>query len=376
MAQGVIPARVRGPRLRRWLQVTPAVLRSSPGVALLVALPLSFYVIIVEHAVTGNRKGSDFLSFWRAGRAVLHLHTPYPILDALPAAADRYTFEPFVYPAPAAVAMVPFGLLPFAVAATLFLALNAGAVILGLRVLGVQDWRCYALTFATVPVIAGTALGAVSPLLLLGAATAWHYRDRASRVAPIVAALVVAKLFLWPFWLWLVYTRRYRAAIVAAALGAVATFGAWAMIGFAGLRDYPRLLSRLTELVGTQSYSPFALLHTAGMSIASAQRAVLVLGLVLLAALAYRFRRTRPDERTFVVALALALALTPILWPHYLVLLFVPIALARPNFSAMWLMPLLFWVDGDGWSNGDPKRIVPALCLTAFPFVKALRAER
>jgi hypothetical protein len=248
-----------------------------------------------------------------------------------------------------------------------------GAIVGALRLLNVRDWRCYGTVFGSVPVLAGTSLGAFSPLLLLGAAAAWRYRDRVSRVAPIVAALVVTKLFLWPLWLWLMYTRRFAAAALAGVLGLAATLGAWALIGFAGLRDYPRLLSRLTELVGTQSYSPFALLRTEGVGGSAAQRIVLAIGVVLIVWAAWALRTVRKDERSFVAALALALLLTPILWPHYLVLVYVPIALARRTFSGLWLLPLLFWFDGFGWSNGDAIKIVPALCLAAVPFVLALR---
>ena len=36
-----------------------------------------------------------------------------------------------------------------------------------------------------------------------------------------------------------------------------------------------------------------------------------------------------------------ALASTPIVWDHYMVLLFVPIALASPRSPALWLIPIL-----------------------------------
>lgn len=374
MTQGVLPAVRLWPRVQRFWFVAPIIIRSTASAVLFLAvIPAAMYVPTVLHAVTGDRSSSDFLSFWRAGGEVWHARSPYPAIDALPAVADRFTFEPFVYPAPAAFGMVPFAALPFAVAATLFLVLSFGAIAGALRLLNVRDWRCYGAVFASVPVLAGTSLGTFSPLLLLGAAAAWRYRDRVSRVAPIVAALVVTKLFLWPVWLWLLYTRRFAAAALAGALGLVATIGAWALLGFAGLRDYPRLLSRLTELVGTQSYSPFALLRTEGFGGSAAQRIVLALGVVLVVWAACAFRTVRTDERAFVAVLAIALLLTPILWPHYLVLVYIPIALARTNFSPLWLFPLLLWFDGFGWSNGEAIKIVPALCLAAVPFVVALR---
>jgi hypothetical protein len=374
MTQGVLPTVGVWPRVQRFCFVVPIMLRSTASTVLFLGvIPAAIYIPAVIHAVTGDRSGSDFLSFWHAGGNVLHGRSPYPIVDALPAVADRRTFEPFVYPAAAAVGMVPFALLPFAVAATVFLVLSFGSIVAALRLLDVRDWRCYGALFASVPVFSGASLGAFGPLLLLGAAAAWRFRDRVSRVGPIVAGLVVLKLFLWPVWLWLVYTRRFAAAAVAAVLGLGLTIGAWALIGFDGLRDYPRLLSRLTELVGTNSYSPYALLRSEGFSGSAAQRLVLAIGVVLIAWAAFALRRVRTDERAFVAAIGLGLVLTPVLWPHYLVLLFVPIAIARRNFSAWWLFPLLFWFDGWGWSYGEPLIIVPALCLAAVPFVLALR---
>jgi hypothetical protein len=374
MAEGVfspVAVRPRSPGLRA---AAATVARSNAAIAvMLLAIPSLMYAYITVRAVTGDRRGSNFLSFWQAGRMVLHGQSPYPLLDALPAVADRFTFEPFVYPAPAAYWMVPLAILPFAVAKTLFLLLNLGSIVVALRLLDVRDWRCHAAAFASVPVVAGASLGTFSPLLLLGAAAAWRYRDRAARVGLIVAVLVVAKLFLWPLWLWLVYTRRFAAAALSASVGAAITLAAWWGLGFAGLRDYPRVLSRLTELVGTNSYSPYALLHAGGLSGATAQRFLFALGAVLVALAAWRFSAIRKDDRAFVAALGVALVLTPILWPHYLVLLFVPIALLRRTLSPLWLLPLLIWFDGHAWSYGDPARIVPFLALCAVPFVLALR---
>ena len=339
----------------------------------LALFPIAMYIPTVIHVVTGDRSSSDFLSFWQAGASVMHGHSPYPLLESLPAVANRFTFAPYVYPAPAAFAMVPLALLPFALATTLFFALSCAAIVAALRMLGVRDWRCFGAVFASVPVLAGTSLGAFSPLLLLGAAAAWRYRDHVWRVGPIVAALVVMKLFLWPVWLWLVFTRRFAAAAVSASLGALTVVVAWALIGFAGLREYPHVLSRLTELVGINSYSPYALLRTEGFGSSTAQRLILAIGVVLIVWAAVALRAVRTDERAFVAALGIALLLTPILWPHYLVLVYIPIALLRKNFSGLWLLPLLLWFDGNGWSYGEAVRIVPALCLAALPFVLALR---
>ena len=340
---------------------------------LLVVLPSPVYALEIYHAVAGLRIGSDFWSFWQAGHSVLHGRSPYPQLSSLPAVADKMTFGPFVYPAPAAFWMAPFAPLPFPVAATLFLALSWFAAALALRVLEVFDWRCYAAMFATVPMVAGTALGTFSPWLFLGAAAAWRWRDSTRRVGVLVGLLVIAKVFLWPLWLWLLFTRRYAAAALSGAVALSMTVAAWAALGFAGLADYPRLLSRLTVLVGVNSYSPFALVHAAGLSVATAQHVILLLTIALLTVSALVLRRDRRDDRSFVAALGLALFATPVLWPHYFVLAFIPLAFTRKTFSWPWMLPLLLWLCGNGWSDGDPRLIVALLAICTTPFVAALQ---
>jgi hypothetical protein len=161
--------------------------------------------------------------------------------------------------------------------------------------------------------------------------------------------------------------------MLSAVMGLALTLAAWWGLGFAGFREYPRLLSRMTELVGVNSYSPYALIHAFGLSSGTTQRLVLAGAAALVVLAAWRFRAVRTDERAFVGSLGIGLLLTPILWPHYLVLLFIPIALLQRTFSALWVLPLLMWADGNGWSFGEPARIVPFLALCAVPFVLALR---
>src|SRR5262249_12788009 len=55
--------------------------------------------------------------------------------------------------------------------------------------------------------------------------------------------------------------------------------------------------------------------------------------------------RRGDDERSFICTIAATLALTPIVWLHYLTLLLVPMAIARPRLSALWFVPILLWVS-------------------------------
>jgi hypothetical protein len=329
--------------------------------AALAVVAAALLAAVVEKVAAAAEHASDFGTFWRAGRAVLHGASPYPALSSLPAHAGPM-FAPFVYPPAAAFAFAPFAVLPYRVAALLFLAVSVAAVVVALRLLGVRDVRCYATALASSPVFASSVLGTVTPFLFLGVAAAWRYRDRAVVVGVLVACVVAGKLFLWPLGLWLLRTRRLRAAAVAAAVGAATLVVPWAALGFAGARDYPELLRRLTELVGGRSYSPAAL---------GAGRVVPVLVALAVVAAAVLLR---DDARLFVAAIGIALLATPILWPHYLVLLFVPLALARPSFSPAWLVPLALWPDAGASSGGSAVRISVLLGLAGASLAWSLVA--
>lgn len=320
-------------------------------------------VATYSYSLVGRGFGhSDFATFWQAGRAVLHGRSPYPDVHSLPAHASK-TFAPFVYPPVAAFLMAPLAALPFVAAKIVYVIVQLVALALALRLLGVRDWRCYGVAYSCTPVIESTEIGTISLPLLLAVAAAWRYRERAVACGLFVASAVTAKLFLWPLWFWLVRTRRYRAASIAVLSSVAAVVGTWAAIGFAGLRDYPTLLARLTGLEGPHSYSTYALQRAFGIGDSAAGRTTYVLGLLALFA---GLRFVRDDRRSLVAMLGVSFVATPILWPHYLVLLFVPVALAAPTVSPLWIVPVALWADTTAWSHGNALRIVGELAISAL----------
>jgi len=78
------------------------------------------------------------------------------------------------------------------------------------RVLRVRDWRVYGAIFLWACTRQAIQSGNVTLLLTFGAALAWRRRNRPWLVECAVDAAVSLKLFLW-----LIVTRRFRAAIVA-----------------------------------------------------------------------------------------------------------------------------------------------------------------
>ncbi len=202
-------------------------------------------------------------------------------------------------------------------------------------------------------------------------AVAWRYRSSRTGAAAAVAVLIVAKVFLWPLLLWLLATRRYAAAVAAAAGGALATFAAWAVLGFAGLRDYFHLLRLLADVEQAQGFSPIALGLSIGESSGWARAGTLLLGAAALAGIFVLARRHGGDRLSFTAAVGAALVLSPIVWLHYFVILLVPLAISRPRFTRLWvLLPLPFWFAGNsGQSGGHTASILLALAAAAAMLV-------
>jgi hypothetical protein len=91
---------------------------------------------------------------------------------------------------------------------------------------------------------------------------------------------------------------------------------------------------------------------TAGLGGAVGQVLTLVCGVALLAGCVL-FARRRDEPRSFTCAIVATLVLSPIVWLHYLVVLLVPMAILRPRFSALWLLPILLWISPKpGYAEG------------------------
>jgi hypothetical protein len=189
-------------------------------------------------------------------------------------------------------------------------------------------------------------------------------------VATAVTALL--KLFLWPLAVWLVVTKRWRAAVVCAGTGLVLLVGGWAVIDFAGLRSYPTILHVLQQVEIPVSYSLVTLF---GLSGGGATAMTVVLSLTGIVAIWWAARGEGGDRRAFAVAVVVSLVATPLLWMHYLLLLFVPIAFYRPRLSGLWFLPLLLWLTPSSNSHGDTWRIVLALAVVAIVAVRTLFAS-
>jgi alpha-1,2-mannosyltransferase len=278
----------------------------------------------------------DFRVFWKAGNRLLTGESLYPTDAALKADTRDY----FVYPPVVAFAFVPLSLIPYVIAEVLYTVASVTAICASLRIVGVRDWRCYAVLPFWMPVLQAVGLGTIAPFLGLALAVAWRYRDRRFVGTAALGLAIASKLFLWPIVFWLVATRRYRRALEAIGVTAAAIVIPWAVLGFRGFAEYPHVLRLLARTEMPISFSTEALADMLGIA-----PAALLIQLACVVAVFVLARRQEGDRRAFSAAIFAALALSPLVWIHYYVLLVVPIGLAARRLSAIWLLPVLaFWV--------------------------------
>ena len=308
-------------------------LRQLRDPILLAAVPVTF-ALLLAFVGYGNSWpiGFDFRgTLWEPARALLDGTPIYPVPEREAVAVGN----PAVYPPVFILASVPLALLPAAAASWLWLFVLAAGVLASMWILGVRDWRCLVLAVTSPVVVHGLFYGNLTVLLVLPLALAWRYRDRARGAGLAVGVALAAKLFVWPLVVWLLLTRRFRAAAWAVGSAAVLVLGAWALIGFEGFRDYPKLLRVLQDVYAVRSVSLSTVAGALGAPVSAAVAVAAVAGLVCLGVAAWLVRRARrrPARLRRRRRAACVLA-SPIVWPNYAALLLVPIAITWPRLGA------------------------------------------
>jgi hypothetical protein len=334
--------------------------------------------IVSVHAYYDNVRAAfsdgaphDLTVFLNAAGNMLHGHSPYAYRGD----------ETYAYPPLVGFLAAPFHPLRDGVATLLWTLLLLAAIAAALWLLGVRDWRCYALASVYEFTLSAVNLGTVGPFLLLAVAAAWCWRDVPGRLGSALGVGIALKLFLWPLAIWPAVTGRVRAALLTIGVVAAAILLPWAVLGFDGLGSYPGLLHHLSNDEATSSYSLVAIgvrLHLPE-SVATVFALVVALALLIAAALVgadSRQSRNR-DVRILTLVIAAALAASPIVWVHYFLVLLVPLALIRPTLSALWFVPLLYSPLGQtAWPAGDATKLALALVATSILVVAALRPIR
>lgn len=355
------PTSLTEPGLGRAFRTTLVPLAYA-GVPLLLAALI--FTIGGRHAL-----GFDFHGgIWNAAQDLLSGRSPYrpARLDAIAAHIRAGGEAPTivelpVYPPAVMLVLAPLGLLPAAVANAVFVALLVPLPALALRLVGVRDLRCYAIAYACAPVLLGIEIGTLSPILMVGLAAAWRWRDRAATVALVVCGLICLKLFLWPMVIWLAATRRWRAAGLSLVATAAVTLAGFAVVGFGDLTTYPHMLSTLSWIEQSQGYSVVSAAIALGAGQSVARAAAVLMGIVLAAGVVRRGWTAGDDRGAFALAVCAALVLSPIVWLHYLALLLVPLGVCYRTLRWPWLAPLLLWLTPAQQSVEHPWGIAVAV---------------
>jgi hypothetical protein len=315
--------------------------------------------------VPADRLLGDFrITIWEPGRHMLAGGDPIRAVDA----SDNGG----IYPPITILLTLPVSALPYPAAVAVWALVLVSGVAGALFICGVRDWRCYALAFASPPVIAGLAYGNISMVVVVAVAGAWALRDRAWRSGALVGLMVATRLFPWPLVVWLLLTRRFRAAAVAAASSVVFSFVGWMAISFRSLEKFPAVTrSNAAEFVD-DGQSLGSIVANLGGS-ARAIGLVLLLGAVIALGMAVHDRSD--DLACFTWTIAATLFASPIVWGHYYALLLVPLAVSNPRLSRAWLLPYITapQLTSTGQAAG---RVVDALTGVLFACVTAMYIRR
>jgi hypothetical protein len=350
---------------------SPRVHRNELGIALQQVL-FGFVPIVATAALLAfefkvHDVAVDYRSaYFPAAVRLLHGGSPYAVTHH-----EIIGGYAFVYPALAAVAFGPFALISRLAGQLLYTAICIACVPAMLRVLNVRDWRVYGVTLLWAPVYTGWLSANLTLPLTLLTAVVWRYRDRPWIAGLVTVAAISLKPFIWPLGLWLLATRRWRAAGYAIVWGLALNLVAWAVVGFNEVHTYLRLSGKVTDALWRGGYSMLAVAQHLGLGRGAADALLLaVTATVGLAVIYVGFFRRREREAMVLVVLLMLVA-SPLVWSHYFALLLVPLALTRPRLAAIWAAPILIWLCPPrtgvaGWQEALAW-IVGGACLIALP---------
>ena len=274
----------------------------------------------------------DLEVFRAAGHALLHGLPVYPKVDM----PTVYSGSAFVYPYLAAWPFVPLALISLGLGAALFFAFSACAVTVAALAATDRGERWSAvLVLSASFTISGLQLGALSPLLFAGVIFLWKLRDRPLAFAALAAPVIACKLFLAPMLLWPLLAGRRRAfgyALAALAGLLAASF----VLSPLGPIQYQQLLSALSVHEARAGFGMVGALMNIGLPSVTAQAISIITAMAVLGLSMLGYRRTRDERLLFYGGIVASLVASPIVWSHYLVVLFAALLVARVR--ARWLL--------------------------------------
>jgi hypothetical protein len=323
-------------------------------IVVLGILPIAALVTMFVVGVTGGPLSGDFhYELYPQAKILLHGDNPFP-----PAGWDPLAQSNLIWPPLAAYLVSPLTILPAGAADVVIVLIGLACFALSLWLVGVRDWRVYGVVGLWPEVVGEMRVSHLTPIVAVLVAAAWRYRDTRNLPGLLVGLSVAVKFFVWPVGLWLAAVRRTREALIAALVAGASLL---LVLPYMGIDDYAHRLSRLGRAFDQDSYTVYGLLVQAGASDTVARGATFAVGVALLAGM-FRYR-------SFALAIAAALVLSPIVWLDYFALAALPLALARPRLSAIWFLPIATWgMEGAGVGIGDVSDIARLLVIYGLVF--------
>lgn len=323
--------------------------------------PVAVLAVMLAIGLDSPPLSHDFhFELYPEAKDLLAGRNPFPTGDF-----DAASPPNLIWPPLAGYLVAPLTVLPRDDADIVMAALGLLCFAAALRLVGVRDWRVYGAFFLWPQVAGEMRLSHLTPQLCLLAALAWRSRNGRISAGFPVGLAVALKFFVWPLAVWLLALRRFTAVAVAAAIGCGSLL---LVLPFTGLDEYARALLKLGPAFDQDSYTLGGLLIQLGVPETATQVAT-VIAAAALAVATWRYR-------SFTLAVATALLVTPIAWLDYYALAGIPLAIARPRLSLVWLVPLVTWgLHGAGLGIGDPAATLRLMIAFAIVLAVAFRHE-
>jgi hypothetical protein len=326
------------------------------GVVPLFAVAAMF---AVAHS-TGSMSADFHNEIYPQAKLMLNGTDPYP------EAGTEYTIGPnYVWPPAAALAATPLTLLPRGAADGVAALVELLAFCAALWLVGVRDWRVIGATMLWPQVLGEIRVAHFSLILCLLVAIVWRTRDRPWAPGVALGVAIAVKLFVWPLVIWLAARRRYRDAALAACLAA------GSLVLLAAYTDpvqYIRVLRELGAAYDQDSYSLYGLIVQLGAPGIAGSLVTLAVGIAFIA--------IGWQRRSFGLMVGACLVMSPIVWLDYYALLAVPLAIVRPRFGVIWLLPIVTWgIPSAGFGIGDPMHSLRVLLVFSIVLASIVRGE-
>ncbi len=330
-------------------RVAPVELRPLARTALpVLAIVVPIATVGAVLVAAGSTLGYDYLMYDGAARRLLAGRPLYDLSFTAPGPNGLFDYPPTFI-----LAVLPFAAAMSPLAATLAwtVMLNL-AFLVGVTLLPVRRevrWAVILLAGTSWPYLYAVKLGQLGPLLFLAYSAAWRWADRPLGVGLAAALGTAAKLQPVLLLGWALVTRRFRAVGIGIGVLLAGGVAAAAVAGPASWLDWAGLISRVgsNAMTAPGVLSIGAIAYRAGAPLPIATfiqwGSAAAVGAVVL----FAWLRRAPAVAIAVTAAASVLV-SPIIWPHYAVILLLPVALLLER-RQWWAaaLPIVTWLPID-----------------------------